>query len=73
MVKIEAGSAPWRVYIPKAVGTEKNEDVMAKRTLRPLRAHQFSSVMKNLVVAGVIACGAVLWGVAIYHVAIRTL
>lgn len=73
MVKIEAGSAPWRVYIPKAVGADKNEDVMVKKLTRPLEAHQFSRAVKNLAVAGVICCGAVLWGVAVYHVAMRTL
>jgi hypothetical protein len=49
------------------------EDAMAVRAERPEKFRQLDRIMRNFTVGGVIATGAVLWGYAIYHVAIRTL
>ncbi len=46
---------------------------MARKAERPKLSRQFDRVMRNLTVGGVIAGGAVLWGYAVYHVAMRTM
>ena len=46
---------------------------MAKKAKQPKEPRQFGRIMKHFVVGGVIASGAVLWGFAVYHVAMRTL
>jgi len=44
-----------------------------KRMVRLIESLNISQLMRNLVVGGVIASGAALWGYAVYHVAMRTL
>ena len=46
---------------------------MAKKAERPKEPRQFGGIMKNLAVGGVIVSGAVLWGYAVFNVAMRTL
>ncbi len=46
---------------------------MAKKAERPKEPRQLGRIMRNLTLGGVIASGAVLWGFAVFHVAMRTL
>jgi hypothetical protein len=46
---------------------------MARKAERPKENRQFDRVLRNLTVGGVIASGALLWGYAVYHVAMRTM
>lgn len=46
---------------------------MAMKAERPKQNRQFDRIMRNFTVGGVIASGALLWGYAVYSVAMRTL
>ncbi len=46
---------------------------MAKKAERPIEPRQYGRIMRNLALGGVITSGAVLWGFAVFHVAMRTL
>ncbi len=56
-----------------AVGVVRAEDVMAKRVNRPNEYREPSQVVRNAVIGSVILVGAVLWGYAVFHVAMRTM
>lgn len=56
-----------------AVGVVRSENVMAKKAERPKEPLMYGNYMKHIAIASVIMGGAVLWGYAVYSVAIRTL
>jgi hypothetical protein len=50
-----------------------SEDAMANKAERPSQTLRFDHFMRHFAVGGVIASGALLWGYAVYSVAMRTL
>jgi hypothetical protein len=50
-----------------------SEDAMAHKAERPERTLRFEQFMRNFAIGGVITSGALLWGYAVYSVAMRTM
>ena len=46
---------------------------MAHKAERPERTLRFEQFMRNFAIGGVITSGALLWGYAVYSVAMRTM
>lgn len=46
---------------------------MARLAERPMEHRAYGQYMRNIAIGTVILCGAVLWGYAVFSVAIRTL
>ncbi len=46
---------------------------MAKRVNRPSEPREAGQTFRNVAIGSVILIGAVLWGYAVFHVAMRTL
>ena len=46
---------------------------MAKKSTRPNEYREASQTFRNVAIGSVILVGAVLWGYAVFHVAMRTM
>ena len=64
---------PCKDLAVKSGWRQKIEDTMATNMEKPRASRQFDRITRNLAVGGVIVSGAILWGYAVYHVAMRTL
>ena len=46
---------------------------MAKKAIRPNEYREPSQIFRNVAIGSVILVGAILWGYAVFHVAMRTM